>query len=223
MTPLRFCRYGFVIEDRMGIRACRAEDEKRILQERSRKDVLKRIGTFSLIFGFLSILAQGPANAGPVQRPDVAKEAEIVSVQGEGRIRFVREKEWMDAAREQILASGRFDQDGNYGRMSLLFVDDSQIKVHNRTTLMIKKVRKPGDKTGTLLRLESGEVWSRAKSVHESLRIETPSATAAIRGTEWDIVVDEKGTSYLTVLRGSVELFNDFWTSGGESRGTGDN
>jgi hypothetical protein len=171
---------------------------------------LKRIGTLFLAFAFISIFAEGSGAAKSVQRLDVTKDAEIVAVQGEGRVRFVRGKDWEEAVREQILTAGDSIKTGNYGRMSILFIDDTQIKVHNKTTLMIKEVRNPGDKRGTLLRLESGEVWSRAKSVPESLRIETPSATAAIRGTEWDIVVDEKGTSYLTVLKGSVEIFNDY-------------
>lgn len=206
-TPFGYCEC--VIEDRLEFRDCvvgKGEKNERGVRKMS----FKRIGTLSLVFGFLSIFAEGSSAARFLQRPDVTKDAEIVAVQGEGRVRFVREKEWEEAAREQILTAGDAIKTGNYGRMSILFIDDTQIKVHNRTTLMIKEVRKPGDKRGTLLRLESGEVWSRAKSVPESLRIETPSATAAIRGTEWDIVVDEKGTSYLAVLKGSVEIFNDY-------------
>ena len=145
-----------------------------------------------------------------VHRSGIAKEAEIVSIQGDGWVRFTREKEWMEAVREQTLTSGDFIKTGNYGRMSILFIDDTQIKIHNRTILVIKEVRKPAEKKGTVLRLESGEIWSRAKSVPESLRIETPSAIAAIRGTDWDMTVDERGTSYLTVLRGTVDLFNDY-------------
>jgi len=53
---------------------------------------------------------------------------------------------------------------------------------------MIKEVIPNKEKPGALkilLRLESGEVWTRSKSAPEGLMIETPYATAAIRGTDW--------------------------------------
>jgi len=161
---------------------------------------------------FLIVLAASIAlSAGPFHRPDITKEAEIVSVRGEGWVRFVKERDWNLAFFEQALTTGDFVKTGAYGKLDILFTDGTQIKVHNRTTLTIKESEKPAVKRrGTVLGLEVGEVWSRAKSVPEGLRIETPSATAAIRGTDWDMVVDEKGTSYLTVLKGTVELFNDF-------------
>ncbi|MBI5198771.1 MAG: tetratricopeptide repeat protein [Nitrospirae bacterium] len=173
---------------------------------------MKRLKALIVAFIFAVILPEITDASKPIHRPDVPKEAEIVSAIGDGWVRFVREKEWIDAIKEQILISGDFIKTGDYGRMSILFIDDIQIKVHKKTTLMIKEVGKPPGKKGTLLRLEIGEVWSRARSVPEGLRIETPSATAAIRGTDWDMVVDEKGTSYLTVLRGIVELFNEYGT-----------
>ena len=58
-----------------------------------------------------------------------------------------------------------------------------------------------------LLRLESGEVWTRSKGVRDGVVIETPYATAAIRGTEWGLSV--KGDeSRVTVLEGNVQLSN---------------
>ncbi len=160
---------------------------------------------------FLTVLAASIAfSAGPLPRPDITKEAEIVSVRGEGWVRFVKEREWNLAFFEQVLTTGDFVRTGAYGKLDILFTDGTQIKVHQRTTLTIKAEKPSAQKRGTVLGLEVGEVWSRAKAVPEGLRIETPSATAAIRGTDWDMVVDEKGTSYLTVLKGTVELFNDF-------------
>lgn len=160
---------------------------------------------------FIVLVASVAISAGPVHRPNITKEAGIVSVRGEGWVRFVKETDWNPAFFEQALTTGDFVKTGAYGKLDILFTDGTQIKVHNRTTLTIKESGKSAaKKKATVLWLEAGEVWSRSKSVPEGLRIETPSATAAIRGTDWDMVVDEKGTSYLTVLKGTVELFNDF-------------
>jgi tetratricopeptide (TPR) repeat protein len=75
---------------------------------------------------------------------------------------------------------------------------------------MIKEVVPNKEKPGALkilLRLESGEVWTRSKSAPEGLMIETPYATAAIRGTEWILSVKEN-ESRVSVMEGSVQLSN---------------
>ncbi|MBI5632976.1 MAG: TonB-dependent receptor [Nitrospirae bacterium] len=158
---------------------------------------------------FLSILISCHiAAAAPVPRPDLPKDAEIVSVRGEGQMKFVKEQDWRLALQSQALTAGDTLKTGALGKLDILFIDGSQIKIHHKTVLMIKETRKADAKRGAILGLEVGEVWSRTKSAPEALRIETPSATAAIRGTDWDLLVDDKGACYLTVLKGTVELFN---------------
>jgi Flp pilus assembly protein TadD len=162
-----------------------------------------------LVFTVVSSFSPEVFAASPVQRAGIAKEAEIVSAQGEGWVRFVEEKDWIDALRQQVLTGGDTVRTGPYGKMGLLFVEGTQIKVNRKSTLSIRPSAGAGAK-GTVLGLSEGEIWSRARAVPGGLRIETPSATAAIRGTDWDLLVDEKGTSYVTVLRGVVEFYNDF-------------
>ncbi len=166
--------------------------------------------TTILLFLFSWVISANSYASTPVQRPDIKKEAEIVAIKGDGWIRFIKEKDWLDAARQQALTSGDTLKTGSFGKMNILFIDDMQIAMHNRTTLIIKEVRRTPQQKQSVLGLETGEIWSRAKTVPEGLKIETPSATAAIRGTDLNIVVDDKGTSYLTVLRGFVELYNDY-------------
>ncbi len=144
----------------------------------------------------------------PVIRTDISKDAEIVSTRGDSNVKFVKQQAWIPAVPDQDLISGDSLKTGNYGKLDILFIDGTQIKVHNKTILTIKSVKKPPVEN-TVLNLESGEIWSRAKSVPEGLRIDTPSVTLSIRGTDWDIAVDEKGTSYLTVIRGVIEMHND--------------
>ena len=159
----------------------------------------------------VACLAAGTSHAaGPLNRPDVTKDAEVVSASGDAWMRLLKEENWLQAFREQVLTAGDFLKTGDYGKMDILFVDGVQIKVSRKTVLAIKEVQRPEEKKSTILGVEVGEIWSRAKGIPEGLRIETPSATAAIRGTDWDLLVDEKGTSTVTVLQGSVSFFNDF-------------
>ena len=159
----------------------------------------------------LIVLAACPLASGamPVNRTDIIKDAEVVAARGESWVRFITHEEWITAVSQQELTSGDTLRTGSYGKLDILFVDGTQIKVHSKTSLLIKQVKKTAAGEGTILGLRSGEIWSRAKSSPDALRIETPSATAAIRGTDWDIVVDDRGASYLTVLKGKVELAND--------------
>lgn len=150
------------------------------------------------------------AATSPISRPNSQKDAEIISTKGDGWVRFISEDAWYQAMIEQLLVAGDTLKTGLYGKMDVLFADGTQIKVHAKTVLTIKEVRKRAEKRGTSLVLKVGEIWTRAKSAPESLKIETPSATASIRGTDWDIAVDENGTSYLTVLAGMVDLSNDY-------------
>ena len=148
--------------------------------------------------------------APPVPRAGSSKDAEIVFAKGDSWVRFISEEEWRQALIKQLLTAGDTLRTGSYGKMDVLFIDGTQIKVHTKTVLIIKQVRRPAEKKGTSLGLTVGEIWSRAKAMPDSLKIETPSATAAIRGTDWDIAVDTNGTSYLTVLAGTVDLSNDY-------------
>lgn len=147
-----------------------------------------------------------------IERTGIQKNAEIVSVTGEGWMRFPESSDWLDAIREQALAAGDAIRTGAHGRMGILFTDGIQIKVNRNTLLTIqdKQSAEKKKKWPLTLGLRLGEIWSRSKTIPDGLRIETPSATAAIRGTDWDILVDEQGRSYLTVVRGSVEFSNDF-------------
>jgi tetratricopeptide (TPR) repeat protein len=155
------------------------------------------------------LLVHGSAAAAShVPRPGVAKEAEILSVQGEGTVRFVEGGDWIGAFRQQVLTGGDRLRTGSHGRMGILFSDGVQIKVNRNSSLSIRP--SGGTGKGAAIGVEIGEVWSRARAVPGGLRIETPSATAAVRGTEWDLQVDENGTTRVAVIRGAIEFYNDF-------------
>lgn len=178
------------------------------------KNMILRRNTLSLALPFILVFiitASGLSGAAmPLARPGLIKDAELVKVNGDGWVRFVGENTLKEAVQKQFLTSGDYLKTGPYGKMDILFMDGLQIKVNKRTSLVIKEVSRPGAKKSSVLGLELGEIWSRARALPEGINIETPSATAAIRGTDWDLAVDEKGTSYLTVLNGVVELYNAY-------------
>lgn len=137
------------------------------------------------------------------------RAAEVVSVQGQGESRPDDKAAWRPAAPRQELFPSNYVRTGAYSRMGLLFQDRTQVRLAEKTLMQIKaSATAPGERT--VLRLEQGRSWSQTNAAPANLYLETPSATAAIRGTDWDIEVFEGGRSLLTVFSGEVDFFNDF-------------
>lgn len=133
--------------------------------------------------------------------------AEIVSLRGLGEYAETRSDPWQAARLAQSLFGGTRVRTGEDSRMGLLFADDSQIRLDERTTLEVKTP--PTKQTATQLFLELGRAWTRSTQPPAGLMMETPSATAAIRGTDWDLEVAADGSALITVLSGEVDFFND--------------
>jgi len=135
--------------------------------------------------------------------------ARIISIYGDGDYRLDETRNWQDAQVEQELFGGNYVRTGSYSKMGMLFADRTQIRLSAKSILRIKGVGDRDGRSATSLRLERGRAWTRTKVRPKGLRMETPSATAAIRGTDWDLFVAADGSSVLTVLSGEVEFFNE--------------
>jgi tetratricopeptide (TPR) repeat protein len=131
----------------------------------------------------------------------------IVTANGDEEIRFVAEANWRIAEIEQALLAGDRLRTGPAGGLALRFIDQTVIRVHRNTELVIKQI---GGDADTELQLDQGQVWARAASGGSGVDIATPSATAAIRGTDWSLNVDAGGKTTLIVTAGQVELRNEF-------------
>ena len=134
--------------------------------------------------------------------------AEIISLQGAGDQRAAAVADWQPARPAQALGTGDFVRTRQAAKMALLFADDTQLRLHQNTVLQVKGVASPAQPVTTLL-LSAGRAWTQTRRPDGSrLNLETPAATAAIRGTDWDIAVDDDGRTLLTVLSGTVEFGN---------------
>lgn len=138
--------------------------------------------------------------------------AEIVNILGTGEHREQSSSPWVPAKNAQGLNQGAFVRTGQASKMGILFADETQIRLNQNSVLQIKEVGRGKDST-TRVNLSSGRAWSQTKRPPgSSLYFDTPAATAAIRGTDWDIEVDEKGATLMTVFSGTVDFYNDLGT-----------
>jgi tetratricopeptide (TPR) repeat protein len=135
-----------------------------------------------------------------------ANEAEVVSVVGKGEARAPAREDWRPAVAKQKLPGGTFVRTGDRSQMALLLQDQTQLRLNQNSTLQLKE--SPAG-APTRLELKSGRTWMQSRQPANGVVVETPNATAAIRGTDWELEVDPSGKTLLAVFSGSVELFND--------------
>ena len=155
----------------------------------------------------LLVLFLGPCLAHAAIPRNQPPQGSIINATGDAEVRFVQSASWLTAEITQDLLAGDGLRTGPLGTMALLFTDRTQIRVQRNSSLTVKSVAKTVKGGGTVLRLDRGGTWSRAVS-GAGVQIETPSATAAIRGTDWSLTVDDKGSTRLIVLDGEVILEN---------------
>jgi tetratricopeptide (TPR) repeat protein len=158
-----------------------------------------------IIFLFMGLSI---AQAAIPRKPPAA--GSIINATGDAQIRLVETTDWLKADIAQDLLTGDGLQTGPLGTLALLFADRTQVRVQRNSLLTVKSVAKGPVSGNTVLRLDKGGTWSRAVTGGAGVQIETPSATAAIRGTDWSLTVDDKGSTQLIVLDGEVVLENPY-------------
>lgn len=147
-----------------------------------------------------------PAHAEPINRGASAAGAVIARKAGE-EVRFTDVAHWRYVDLQQDLLTGDVLRTNATGQLAILFSDRTQVRLGRNTSMLVKGMGQTAD---TSLELQSGTMWARAERGGQGLAIDTPAATAAIRGTDWSLSVDAGGKTSLIVLDGLVELRNDF-------------
>ncbi len=146
-----------------------------------------------------------PTFAEPLPRSAPAAGSVIARKSGE-EVRFVDVSNWQVVNLAQDLLPGDILRTNATGALAVLFRDHTQIRLGRNTALRVKEIGAGDSK----LELQSGTIWARAERGGEGLAIDTPAATAAIRGTDWTLTVGADGKTSLTVLEGAVELTNAY-------------
>ena len=134
--------------------------------------------------------------------------AEIVSLEGKGEYRETQQLDWKVAKINQQVFPSNLVRTGDLSKMALLFPDRTQIRLAQNSVLQIKEVSQGKDQK-TILNLNAGRSWMQSKTSPGGLEMQTPTALASIRGTDWEIVVEPDGRSTLTVFSGEAAFSNE--------------
>ena len=152
---------------------------------------------------FLSLLVLTPRVAAQV--PDPA--GEILSIVGKGEFRDPQQTNWRQAGEGQKLKSSQFVRTGDASKMGLLFADKTQMRLGQNSMMQLVLASNTKDQK-TTIDLRQGRTWMQSKTTPGGLEVRTPSALAAIRGTDWELVVDADGKTTLSVFSGQVDISN---------------
>lgn len=147
-------------------------------------------------------------------------DAVLISFSGEAKVKAANSEVWREAKVNEVLTEGVTLKTEKYSNANLLFEDGTQIKLAENSALLIRALRNksPSKVSSTDLLLSRGKIWGRSKQLPGDLTIATTTATATIRGTEWELVsISESDSSEesteVTVVKGLVELSNRLGTA----------
>ena len=155
------------------------------------------------------VVASGEPQRAPASKPLAAgAQGKIVLIQGhvESAVAGTQER-WDPATLFQPLFVSDRVRTLTASRSAILFIDETQVKLNAGAVLTVQQIKGAGG-TSTTLGLLEGEGWFRTKNPASGLTIRTPTAAAAIRGTEINVAVRGRDTM-LTVTEGAAEFSND--------------
>lgn len=165
---------------------------------------LGKAQSFCLIALLAPFASPHAAHAQLVQRP-APLSGQIAATKGGEQATLLPRKTWQRAVAQQDLKAGDVLRTNPAGTLAIVFADGTQVRLGRNSLMVVRLVSTSGP---SILSLQRGRAWGRSPRKRSNLSIETPSATAAIRGTEWAITVDDN-SSQLQVFSGVVELSNE--------------
>jgi len=165
---------------------------------------LGKTQSFCLIALLAPFASPHAADAQLLKRP-APLSGQIAATKGGEQATLLPRKTWQRAVTQQDLKAGDVLRTNPAGTLAIVFADGTQVRLGRNSVMVVRLVSKSGPST---LSLQRGRAWGRSPRKRSNLSIETPSATAAIRGTEWAITADDN-SSQLQVFSGVVELSNE--------------
>lgn len=152
----------------------------------------------------------------PLLAQDVA--GKMVALRGQVEY---RRTDWAPAVLNQDLLEGDTVRTLQNSRAVILLTDETQLKLNAGTELQLAASRKNSNVVSriaaastrteqSLMNLGSGQVYVRNRKSPASVQVTTPAVTAAIRGTEFDLLVYPDGETVATVLEGAIDYRNEF-------------
>lgn len=142
--------------------------------------------------------------------PGVPMDGKITFVYGDAKVQKTENAEWVLLSLGDLVSQGSRIQTGKASSVEILFDDKDSIFLKSDTTLGITT----SEKRGASYRLNNlyltiGRIITKLKKVTGSdsrINIDTPSAIASVRGTEFRVSADEEASTRTEVFTGTVKV-----------------
>jgi len=143
----------------------------------------------------------------------------LINPQGSVAVLPTGKSSWEAAQNGGELFAGDSVKTGQDSRVAILCVDETQLKL-NQNTVVVLKSSAPSARMGvvipaarketdtSLYEVSAGEIWLRNKNEKVKFEVRTPAVTAAIRGTEFNLKVEQGGATDLVLLEGRLTMAN---------------
>ena len=131
-----------------------------------------------------------------------------VLIEQQGKVEIARKgsADWASATTNEVLQVGDRLRTGLRARATLRWSDLSVLRVNQLTSMEISPPEKVDGKPK--LDLKSGATYLFSREKPSEIQFQTPVASGAIRGTEFNLAVAEDGRTELALLDGEVDLKN---------------
>ena len=171
-----------------------------------------------IVLLFLLLLVSQCWQAGFSKASDIPA-GRLLNPQGSVGVLPAGKASWEEALNGRDLFAGDSVKTGQDSRVSILCIDETQLKL-NENTVVVLKSSAPSARMGvavpaaqreagaSLYEVPAGEIWLRNKNEKARFEVKTPAVTAAIRGTEFNLKVDRAGATSLVLLEGRLTLAN---------------
>jgi len=169
-----------------------------------------RKATFAIILGFaflLALLLLLTQSVVVLQR--VARVSEV-----SGTVSVIRkgEEDAQPLGERRLVQAGEQLSTGPVGECTLNWIDGTRIRMEPGTELTVQKCQVHRGAEESAFRLDIGKIWIRVLRVlsqQDKFLINTPTATAGVRGTMFAVEVAADGSTEISVYEGQVTVAGD--------------
>jgi len=133
-----------------------------------------------------------------------AQSAVISKVAGNVQVYSPHSDMWYDAGSNLVMKEGqKIRTSGNRSRATVRMEDDSKVEVGPNSNVSFESLNKESPK----IKIGLGRLKAWVSKIKRSkFEVHTPIAVCSVRGTEFDVAVDEKGNTEVEVLEGEVAV-----------------
>jgi tetratricopeptide (TPR) repeat protein len=157
-----------------------------------------------LAAGLICLAVAGFVSNGSLAEDECGK---LASVQNQVETRRAETSDWKSSTLDEVLFDGDRVRTGEASRAAILYSDQTlhRINANSEVEVLPPSAGNPG-----VLRVLSGQHYFSSRKPKDYGRIETPTVTAAIRGTEFVVDIAADGTTTITMVEGLVDASNSF-------------